>query len=107
MRWTKTSDTQHHPHLFLHMPCTTGALNKKDVKHNGNGFVGHDPDLDVVIVAFAGTDTRSMKNWSDDLDGVLAPYRWASEEEGCVNCKVGRWVGAFDGRLMSRVAWCC
>lgn len=34
-----------------------------DGKHNGNGFVGYDPELDVVVVSFAGTDTRSMANW--------------------------------------------
>lgn len=85
MQWTKTCRR----HLFLHMLRTNGA-NKTDVKHNGNGFVGHDPDLDVVVVAFAGTDTRSIKNWIDDLDGELAPYPWAGEEEGCGNCKVGR-----------------
>lgn len=74
-----------------------------DAKYNGNGFVGYDPDLDVVIISFAGTDTGSTKNWIDDLDGELTHYPWAGEEEGCGHCKVRAYVRG--GRGMNGF-WC-
>ena len=47
----------------------------------------------MVIISFAGTDTRSTKNWIDDLDGELTRYPWAREDEGCGHCKVCMYVG--------------
>ena len=76
---------------FPYTPFSQNNTHKRtaDAKHNGNGFVGYDPDLDVVIVSFAGTDTGSTKNWIDDLDGELTHYPWAGEEEGMRVCFLG------------------
>jgi hypothetical protein len=54
--------------------------------------VGYDPDLDVILVAFAGTDTRSTKNWCGSRlgwwDGVwVVVFGWL-----CLD-------GWMDGRL--------
>lgn len=54
-----------------------------DSKTNVNGFVGYDSAANTVIVAFAGTDPLSVKNWIDDIDTIKEKYT------GCDNgCEV-------------------
>ena len=69
-------------------PPARPSVDCSDGDHNGNGFVGHEAALGRVIVGFAGTDTRSMKNWIDDLDGILTPYTPDPDchVRGCVVC---------------------
>ncbi|GAB5036986.1 lipase family protein [Nannochloropsis oceanica] len=80
-----------HPH--------TQVTRVYDSEHNGNGFVGWDPDKGVIIVAFAGTDTTSLKNWIDDIDSILTPW----PEDGCVHCRVHAGFLATYGALQSQL----
>jgi hypothetical protein len=39
---------------------------------NISGFVGYDPDLKAILIAFAGTDPHSLRNWSVGFLMILA-----------------------------------
>ncbi|CAM9526756.1 unnamed protein product [Discosporangium mesarthrocarpum] len=44
------------------------------------------PSPGMILVAFAGTDPSSIRNWIDDLE--VFPAGHVYESEGCVGCKV-------------------
>ncbi len=46
------------------------------------GFVAHDPDLNKVILAFAGTQPGDLVTWAGNVDGELMDY------PPCVGCQV-------------------
>ncbi len=66
---------------------TTVAFSAKD---NANAFVSwnpHDGESGSVLVAIAGTDPLSIKDWLDDLDFFHAPEAIYTQN-GCTGCEV-------------------
>ncbi len=63
---------------FPHVTATTFHGKSADA----NGFVAYDADANEIIVAFAGTDPLSIKNWIDDLNFIQTDYPY------CNGCKV-------------------
>lgn len=49
---------------------------------NANGFVAYVPERNQVMVAFAGTDPLSIKNWIDDIDTLMTGYG------ACSGCEI-------------------
>mmetsp|Transcript_23793 Transcript_23793/g.39765 ORF Transcript_23793/g.39765 Transcript_23793/m.39765 type:complete len:292 (-) Transcript_23793:206-1081(-) len=49
-------------------------------KYSCSGFVGYDADTNEIVVAFAGTDPLSIRDWIDDLVFVKEDYPYC---DGC------------------------
>ena len=49
-------------------------------KPDAHGYVAYDPDVNEIIIAFAGTDPLSIRNWIDDIDFIKTDYPYCS---GC------------------------
>jgi len=56
-----------------HLPYVNTTVLKNNTD-NVNGYVGYDAKDNVIIVAFAGTDPLSIKNWIDDIDTIKVDY---------------------------------
>ena len=49
---------------------------------DANGFVGYEKHSNQIIVAFAGTEPTSKKNWIEDFDFPLVDFNI------CTKCKI-------------------
>lgn len=59
----------------------TEILRFSNDTENVSGFVGYDPDLDKVIVAFSGTHVDAVQSWANNVNPDVVDYP-------CDNCQV-------------------
>ena len=65
-------------------PGVNATAFKGSLATDALGYVAYDPSENEIVIAFAGTDPKSIRNWIDDLSTLKTDYPYCSS----TNCQV-------------------